>query len=91
MYAQGMTFGGDLGLVVASSLGKARAVLVCTVPVQGLCSHCIQPIHTQSSGELFADKLLSSILKEVNTYSWLKGHFEFFKVDTYLLIIPRLI
>ena len=61
-----MSFGGDLGLVVASSLGKARAVLVCTVPLQGLCATCVQPVHTPSSGGLLTPdhletKLLSAL------------------------------
>ena len=63
LYAQGMSFGGDLGLVVASSLGKARAVLVCTVPLQGLCATCVQPVHTLSSGgPLTPDRLGTKLL-----------------------------
>ena len=60
-----MTFGGDLGLVVASSLGKARAVLVCSVPVQGLCSSCVQPLHTPSPGEFVCDESIPAFANAV--------------------------
>ena len=46
LYAQGMTFGGDFGLAVASNASSARAVLVCSAYLHGLCADCILPQHT---------------------------------------------
>ena len=57
LYAQGMTFGGDLGLVVASSRGKARAVLVCTTPLETLCPSCVIPEHNTSEGRNHARQI----------------------------------
>ena len=51
LYAQAMTYGGDLGLAVASSTGKARAVLVCTTPLQDFCPSCVTPQQTASPGK----------------------------------------
>ena len=51
LYAQGMTFGGDFGLAVASSKGKARAMLVCTMELVDLCATCVKLQHTSSEGK----------------------------------------